>query len=144
MLASHKKSQKTLFFAAQNLLFCRYSLYLNFGKDTLMSWAEKRKHTRLPLQLDLLCQPIGMECNRLYVGKTQNISTGGVSFRLADSKISRDDLVNVEFTLPPQEGLLEFGGRVSTFARVVRVSPSVVNSHHTVAARFLQFPKLVE
>lgn len=111
-----------------------------------MSLTEKRRHHRLPLQLDLLCQPIGMECNNLYKGKTMNISTGGVFFRVTGSKITRDDLLNVEFTVPPTEGLLEFGGRVSTFARVVRVSPSAQesNSHHSIAARFLQFPRLVE
>jgi hypothetical protein len=111
-----------------------------------MSWTEKRKHERLPLKLDLLCQPIGLERNRLHAGKTVNISTGGVLFHLADSNIGHNDLLNVEFTVPPTQGLLEFGGKVSTFARVIRVAPVSLASpsHHAVAARFLQMPRLVD
>ena len=98
------------------------------------------------MQLDLLCQRIGMEGNRLYAGKTINVSTGGVFFHLVDCKISRDDLLNVELTVPPPKGCLNLAGRVSTFARVVRVSPSVPIQIHIMPLPrdFWSFRKLVE
>jgi hypothetical protein len=112
-----------------------------------MNRAEKRKHNRLPLQLDLLCQRVGIGGNDMYAGRTVNVSTGGVLFHVTEGKLNRDDMLNVELTVPPTEGLLELGGKVSTFARVIRVHQihhsSGKHSHHAVAAEFLEGPKLV-
>jgi hypothetical protein len=114
-------------------------------RDAEMCQTEKRKHQRLPLQLDLLCQRVGMDGNDVYTGKTMNVSTGGVLFRVVEGKLKCDDLLNVELTVPPTEGLLELGGKVSTLARVIRVhapkSVSSLQSHHAVAAEFLECPK---
>jgi hypothetical protein len=108
---------------------------------------EKRKHGRLPLKLDLLCQRVGIGRNDIYTGKTINVSTGGVLFHVAECNLDCDDLLNVELTVPPTEGLLELGGRVSTFARVLRVHPAHHNSnkqlYHAIAAEFLGSPKFV-
>lgn len=115
--------------------------------DAEMNRAEKRKHDRLPLQLDLLCQRVGIGGNDMYAGRTVNVSTGGVLFHVADGKLNHDDLLNLELTVPPTEGLLELGGKVSMFARVIRVHQirhsSGEQSHHAVAAEFLENPKLV-
>ena len=112
-----------------------------------MCRTERRKHERLPLQLNMLCQRVGINGNEVSAGKTVNISTGGVYFHLSDCELCRDDLLNLELTVPPTEGLLELGGRVSMFARVLRVHPpeeiSDSPTHHAVAARFLEYPKFV-
>jgi hypothetical protein len=112
-----------------------------------MSGMDKRKHERLPLQLDMLCQRVGSSGSDIYTGKTINVSTGGVLFHVAEGKLNHDDLLNLELTVPPTEGLLELGGKVSTFARVIRVHQirhsSGKHSHHAVAAEFLDGPKLV-
>jgi hypothetical protein len=121
----------------QNVVFVS-----NWVQD--MSQPERRKHERLPLQLDLLCQRVGTGGSGLYTGKTVNVSTGGILFHITDCKIDRDDLLNVELTVPPTEGLLELGGRVSTFARVLRIHRADSHSHHAVAAEFLQCPKFIE
>jgi hypothetical protein len=83
----------------------------------------------------------------MYAGRTVNVSTGGMFFHVAEGEISRDDMLNVELTVPPTEGLLELGGKVSTFARVIRVHQirhsSGKHSHHAVAAEFLESPKFI-
>jgi hypothetical protein len=116
-------------------------------RDANMRSTDKRKHNRLPLQLDLLCQRVGVGGSDIYTGKTINVSTGGVLFRVIDGKLSCDDLLNLELTVPPTEGLLELGGKMSTFARVVRVHHAHHDDdqhpHHAVAAEFLESPKFV-
>jgi hypothetical protein len=115
------------------------------SRDANMRGADKRKHDRLPLRLDLLCQRVGVGGNDIYTGKTINVSTGGVLFHVVNGKLSCDDLLNLELTVPPTEGLLELGGKMSTFARVVRVHHAHHDDkqHHAVAAEFLESPKFV-
>jgi len=116
-------------------------------RDANMRGADKRKHDRLPLQLDLLCHRVGFGGNDIYTGKTINVSTGGVLFHVVDGKLSCDDLLNLELTVPPTEGTLDLGGKMSTFARVVRVHHAhhddAQRPHHAVAAKFLESPKFV-
>ena len=59
------------------------------------------------------------------------------------------ELLNIEMPIPPTEGLLEYGGRFSSYGRVLRVhdpksgttadSAAVV---HTIAMEFCESPKL--
>jgi hypothetical protein len=112
-----------------------------------MCRAERRKHERLPLQLDVQCQQVGSGGANIYAGKTINVSTGGVFFHVADCKFGCDDLLNVELTVPPTAGLLELGGKLSTFARVIRVQKAMPDAspqfRHAVAAEFLECPKFI-
>ena len=117
--------------------------------------AEKRRHERLPMRLGILCRKIGQSAETFYRGQTLNISTGGLFFETADGEdgvFNQGDLLNVELSVPPTNGLLEFGGRISSFARVVRacglsqgrVSPAGPPNKVGVAVQFCQHPKLWE
>ena len=58
------------------------------------------------------------------------------------------NLVKVEFSIPPAEGLLEFGGKISGFAKVLRTSDICTaneeefSGNYSVALEFCRSPKL--
>lgn len=58
---------------------------------------------------------------RLYTGNTINVSPGGVLMEINGSGLEVGELVNLELAVPPTQGLLEFGGRFSTYARILRI-----------------------
>lgn len=81
---------------------------------------DRRRHKRFPLKLSIFCQRVGPTCERLYTGRTINVSPGGLLVEMKSNELQEGELISVEMTVPPTEGLLEFGGSFSTYARVVR------------------------
>ncbi|MCD4830927.1 MAG: hypothetical protein K8R02_03850 [Anaerohalosphaeraceae bacterium] len=82
---------------------------------------ERRRHRRLPLKLEVFCQKVGAESCGLLRAEAVNIAPGGVllqSSQLAEA--SEGDLFSLELEIPASDDNLEFGGRFSGFARVVR------------------------
>jgi len=79
-----------------------------------------------------------------------NVSPGGLYFETADDAFKLGNLLKVELSIPPTAGLLEFGGRISGFGRVLRTcivcdSRTDANLHSDrfgVALEFCQPPKL--
>ena len=115
-----------------------------------MDTIEKRKYKRLPIKLDLLCRTVDSGGKGSHTGITMNVSPGGLFFQtIADiskqANLSRGSLINVEMSIPPTEGLLEFGGKLAGFAKVLRISnlgnPLSATSYG-VAVEFCQPPKL--
>jgi hypothetical protein len=56
-----------------------------------------------------------------------NVSPGGLYFQTDSGAFEPGSLVNVELSIPPTTGLLEYGGRISGFAKVLRaddISPT--------------------
>lgn len=82
---------------------------------------ERRLYRRIPLKLAVLCQKAGLMEGRLYTGNTINVSPGGVLMEINGSGLEVGELVNLELAVPPTQGLLEFGGRFSTYARILRI-----------------------
>ena len=111
---------------------------------------EKRRYQRIPIKLDLSCQKIGSFAQKWYIGRTINVSPGGLCFQTSTDEIKAGDLLNVEFSIPPTTGLLEYGGRISGFARVLRADDfgklpaevSLSSGKYGIAVQFCQFPKL--
>jgi hypothetical protein len=110
--------------------------------------AERRKHKRLPLRFSVLCQKVGLSDGRLYCGSTVNICPGGMLVEVNNAQLNDGELVSVEMSVPPTEGLLEFGGSFSSYARVIRsggeqeaemVGSSMANA---VAMEFCEPPRL--
>jgi hypothetical protein len=72
-------------------------------------------------------------------------------FETAAEEFEPGNLLKVELSIPPTSGQLEFGGRISGFARVLRInairefSPGVNSSSKRcgVALEFCRPPKLV-
>lgn len=116
--------------------------------------SERREHQRRPLRLGLWCRKVGGQEQEIYKGCSLNVSTGGLFFemRAKAGVFQAGQLLNLELDLPPTSGLLEFGGKVSTFARVVRVHPPAKTSassacqddlhENTVAVQFCSGPTL--
>ncbi|MCI0498636.1 MAG: PilZ domain-containing protein [Planctomycetales bacterium] len=111
---------------------------------------DRRRHKRFPLKLSIFCQKVGLGNGRLYSGKTVNVSPGGMLVEMKSGDVADGELLSVEMTVPPTEGLLEFGGSFSSYARVVRAgeetgkSPeaSAPSPEKTVALEFCDSPKL--
>ena len=85
-----------------------------------MASSEKRKYQRLPIRLDLSCRKVGSAAERWHIGRTMNVSPGGLYFQTDSGTFKPGSLVNVELLIPPTTGLLEYGGRISGYARVLR------------------------
>jgi hypothetical protein len=109
----------------------------------------RRKHDRLALRLNVLWHRAGGERANVFSGRTVNVSTGGVCFESGHCEIRENDIVNLELSVPPTDGALEFGGRLGTMARVVRVDEakgmmpleSGAMPKIAVAAEFIGLPK---
>jgi hypothetical protein len=107
----------------------------------------RRTHPRLPLRLDVVCQRVGQGTG-ICTGSTVNVSPSGMLLEVNSARLNEGELVSVEMSVPPTEGLLEFGGRFDTYARVVRTDPDTGQTRpflgptRRVALEFCQSPKL--
>lgn len=108
---------------------------------------ERRRHQRHDLKLEVTCKKIGDSEDVFFTGQTLNISTGGLLAHTNGTKITPGDFLNVQLSVPPTDGLLDFGGRFEGYAKVIRVNPNsaTVNSssiNHIIAMQFCSSPKL--
>ena len=110
---------------------------------------EKRRHRRLPLRLAVSCHKVGHCAGKVYTGDTVNVSPGGMLLEINSHQVSEGELVSIEMSVPPTEGLLEYGGRFSSYARVIRVQePHSARTARrstiaqTIALEFCESPKL--
>jgi hypothetical protein len=107
-----------------------------------MNYTEKRKFRRLPITLDLSYRKVGSTEDQVYKGCTVNVSPGGLYFEIAENTLAPNDLVKVEFLIPPTEGLLELGGRISGLGKVLRTSYVNSSGKYGTALEFCRSPKL--
>lgn len=121
----------------------------NYCRDAVMDM-ERRKHYRLPLQMELLCRKVGNSEAKINAGRTLNVSTGGLFFETDRDDFERGELVNIEFSAPFADDNLELGTKFSGFAKVLRVSQrmrlisesSLAAGKARIAVEFCQPPKL--
>jgi len=115
-----------------------------------MNTSERRKFKRVGAKFGICCNEVSSTSKQHYVGRTVNVSPGGLCFQTdADifkpGNLSKGSLLKVELSIPPTKGLLEFGGRISGFVRVLRTSnlysPTPAD-RYGVALEFCQSPKL--
>ena len=115
-----------------------------------MDTSERRKCRRAGAELDIICYEAGCDAEQHYIGRTENVSAGGLYFHTkADAfragNMSRGTLLRVELSIAPTKGVFEFGGRIAGFARLLRTcelpeSPNVEKCG--VALEFCQPLKL--
>jgi hypothetical protein len=111
---------------------------------------ERRRHRRLPIKIPLSCSKVGSTAEKARKGLTVNISPAGLYFQTRAGTFKDGSLVRVELSIPPTTGVLEFGGTISSFARVVRThriqdyrtNTGLSSSKFGVALEFCQPPKL--
>jgi len=114
-----------------------------------MNNSERRRFKRMGEECGITCIEVNSKAKQ-YIGRTMNVSLGGLYFQTdADTfkpdSLSKGSLFKVELSIPPTKGLIEFGGKISGFAKLLRTS----NLHETmpaakygVALEFCQTPKL--
>lgn len=105
---------------------------------------DRRVHKRFPLKLSIFCQKVG-HSGKLISGRTVNVSPGGILVEMKSGELKSGELISVEMSVPPTEGLLDFGGSFSGYARVVRSDshPSMKEfPEKVVALEFCDSPKL--
>jgi hypothetical protein len=106
----------------------------------MMDRTEKRRHRRLGAHYIISCRKVGSTENRAFDGLTANVSPGGLYFETATDSFEQGNLLKVELSIPPTPGLLEFGGKIAGFAKVLRTD-SIAGSYG-VALQFCRPPKL--
>jgi len=89
---------------------------------------------------DISCRKVGSSANIFYDGHTINVSPGGLYFETQTETFEQGNLLQVELSIPPTSGLLEFGGKIAGFAKVLRTDSS--SGRHGVALQFCSPPKL--
>jgi len=116
----------------------------------MMDRAEKRKYKRLGARFNISCREVGSAAERAHTGCTVNVSPGGLYFETESATFKPGSLVELKLSIPPRRGLLEFGGRISGFARVLRADNIFESAGGTnisseifgVAVQFCRSPKL--
>lgn len=112
---------------------------------------EKRDHKRLPLKLEVVCRKVGTPSVMAYTGNSVNVSPGGMLLEVQGRGLGAGDLISIEMSVPPTEGLLEYGGRFTSYARVLRINdtanPQGPNRKRgsfaqKIALEFCESPKL--
>ncbi|MBN2314346.1 MAG: PilZ domain-containing protein [Sedimentisphaerales bacterium] len=81
---------------------------------------EKRTFQRLGATYEISCRRIGSQTSQACEGFTENVSPGGVYFRTKTETFKQGDLLKIELSIPPKQGILEFGGKMTGFAKVLR------------------------
>lgn len=113
--------------------------------EASMMEEERRRHKRFPLKLSVYCQKVGLSGGKLYSGRTVNVSPSGMLIEMKGGELRDGELLSIEMTVPPTEGLLDFGGSFSSYARVVRKHDDYdpyLSASHTIALEFCDSPKL--
>ncbi len=112
---------------------------------------DKRDHKRLSLRLNVLCHKVGTPTATAYTGNSVNVRTSGMLMEVQGRGLGLGDLISVEMSVPPTEGLLEYGGRFTSYARVLRINDTAHPSGQSrkrgslvqkIALEFCESPKL--
>jgi hypothetical protein len=74
----------------------------------------------LDASYDISYRRIGSKTEKPYSGCTVNVGSGGLYIETGSCQLKRGELLKVELAVPPTPGLLEFGGKLAGFARVLR------------------------
>ena len=109
--------------------------------------SDRRRHTRLPLRLTVVCRRVGTPGERVYSGTTVNVSPGGMLMEINMPDMRAGELLSVDMTVPPDKQQLGFGGRFSNHARVTRIGSLPRRRRSGLAAQrialeFCDSPKL--
>ena len=115
-----------------------------------MGRIERRRHTRLSIKLAVSYRRVDDTAGTSHRGYTLNASAGGLYFQTPASTFKPSNLLQVELSIPPTPGILEFGGRISGFAKVLRAErvaalstgSSLPAGGYGVAVQFCQRPRL--
>jgi len=102
---------------------------------------DRRAHRRMELRLPVECRREGQEGEFIVRTITQDICTNGLYLELDEPGLHKGDLLSIELTIPPSEGVSSDEGRGTCEAEVVRTDRvrriGESFDRHGVALRFL-------
>jgi len=115
-----------------------------------MGRAERRKYTRLSIKLAVSHRRVDDTAGTSHRGYALNASPGGLYFQTPACGFKPGNLLQVELSVPPTAGIIEFGGRISGFAKVSRtervealtIGSGTPAGGYGVAVEFCQRPRL--
>jgi len=114
----------------------------------MRSGEDKRRHHRLPLRLEVLFRRIAPSSAGACSGRTLNVSTGGMLVEINDRghDYRTGELLSIDMSVEPGEGMLEYGGELSNLARIVRIRTAPGRGRkyakRQIALQFCEPPKL--
>ncbi len=91
---------------------------------------DKRKHRRLPVKVGVFCRKVGSLHDHIFSGNTIDICPDGLLVETCPEPVEESsqnfamdtgDLFNIELDIPDADSADRFGGKVSAYARVVRI-----------------------
>lgn len=94
---------------------------------------DRRKHRRLPVRVGALCRKIGSVHDHALSGNTVDICPDGLLLEThpeliegisQNSTTDTGDLFNIELDIPDADSANRFSGKVSAYARIVRIASS--------------------
>jgi hypothetical protein len=106
---------------------------------------DRRKHRRLLVKMGIFCRKIGTSYDQAFIGNSVNISPDGLLIESGQNAVmDTGDLFNVELDIPTADRADQIGGKVSAYARVVRVvapQPDQKASRKQIAFQFCTRPQ---
>ena len=83
---------------------------------------DRRKHRRLLVRMGILCRKVGTVHDHAFVGNSVNISPDGLLVESGQNDFAdAGDLFNIELDVPAVDRADQIGGKVSAYAKVVRI-----------------------
>ena len=84
--------------------------------------SDKRKHRRLPVKVGVSCRKVGSLHDHIFSGNTVDICPDGLLVESSQNfATATGDLFNIELDIPDADRADQIGGKVSAFARVIRI-----------------------
>jgi hypothetical protein len=106
---------------------------------------ERRKHRRLLVRTGTLCRKIGSLNGNSFSGNSLNISPDGLLVEGSlngVAAIDAGDLFNIEMDIPVADRADQIGGKVSAYAKVVRIiDDNQKSSKRQIAFQFCSRPQ---
>jgi hypothetical protein len=83
---------------------------------------ERRRHKRLPARMGIVCRKVGSLHNHAFSGSTVDICPDGLLVESSQNAVTdAGELFNIELDIPDADSTGQFSGKVSAYARVVRI-----------------------
>ena len=106
---------------------------------------ERRKNRRLPVRTGAFCRKIGTLQNHTFGGSIVDISPDGVLMEGEPvALMEKGDLCSIDMDLPDSDSAGQFVGKVSAYARVIRIvelEPERKSAKKHIALQFCTRPQ---
>ena len=93
-----------------------------------MEGSEKRRFNRLSANFSVTCRGIDTHKKKICHGYTCNVCPGGMLLCTPTQEFTTGEFVQAELLINPAHGVLEFGGKISGFARILRQEQKLLYS----------------